>query len=43
MRPLFAHAGNVKWTRLRSGGISMGTILSIILIRLWTCAALVAW
>ena len=35
--------GNVKWTRLRSGGISIGTILSSILIRLCTCAALVAW
>jgi hypothetical protein len=42
-RPLFAQAGNVKCTRFRSGGISIGTILSSILMRLWTCAALVAW
>ncbi len=39
----FAQAGKVKRTRLRSAGISIGTILSSILIRLWTCAALVAW
>ena len=43
VRPLFAQAGNEKWTRFRSGGISIGTILSSILIRLCTCAALVAW
>ena len=35
-------AWRVMWTRFRSGGISIGRILSSILIRLWTCAALVA-
>ena len=42
MRPLFAQVGNVKWMRLRSGGTSMGTTLSSILMRLWTCDAFVA-
>ena len=43
VRPLLGHAGNVKCTRLRSGGTSIGTILSSILMRLCTCAAFVAW
>ena len=34
VRPLFAQSGNEKCTRFRSGGISIGTILSSILIRL---------
>ena len=42
VRPLFAHGGNVKCTRLRSGGISMGTIFSRILMRLCTWDAFVA-
>ena len=33
----------VKWIFLRSGGTSIGTTFSSILIRLCTCAALVAW
>ena len=43
VRPLLAQVGNVKWMRLRSGGTSIGTTFSSSLIRLCTCAALVAW
>ena len=42
VRPLFGAAGNVKCTFLRSGGTSIGTTFSSILMRLWTCAAFVA-
>ena len=40
--PLFALAGNLKCTRLRAAGTSIGVIFSSILTRLWTCFALVA-
>ncbi len=43
IRPLLAHAGKSKWIFLRSGGTSIGTTFSSILIRLCTCDALVAW
>ena len=36
-------SGNVKWIRFRSGGTSIGTTFSSSLMRLCTCAALVAW
>ena len=42
-RPLFGAAGNLKRTRSRAGGTSMGTTFSSIFMRLCTCAALVAW
>src|SRR5258707_549777 len=40
VRPLFAHAGKSKWIFFRSGGTSIGTTFSSILIRLCTCDAL---
>jgi len=40
--PIAVVDGKVKCTRLRSGGTSIGTIRSSILMRLWTCAAFVA-
>ena len=43
IRPLLAVVGKVNRTRLRSGGTSIGTTFSSSLIRLCTCAALVAW
>ena len=43
VRPLLAQVGKVKWMRLRSGGTSIGTTFSSILMRLCTCAAFVAW
>ena len=36
-------AGKSKWIFLRSGGTSIGTTFSSILIRLCTCDAFVAW
>ena len=42
IRPLFSQVGKWKCTRFRAGGTSMGTTLSSALIRLCTCAALVA-
>ena len=42
-RPLLAALGNVKWTRFRSGGTSIGVIFASTLTRLCTCAAFVAW
>ena len=42
VRPLLALAGKLKWTRLRSGGTSIGVTFSSILIRLCTWAAFVA-